>query len=92
MHTYRNGSGNSIIPRDITGLEVARQPRSKQERAALATSIIRGETRLTRLTYAQVCDLCDVGTQRVYRERCASVGDYLRRLQSARTVIQLAAE
>ena len=91
MHTYRNGTGNSTTPREITGLQIATQPRSKQERAALATAIIRGETKVTRLTYGQVCAICDVGTQRVYRERNASVGDYLRRLTLARTtVIQLA--
>jgi hypothetical protein len=92
MGTYRNGLGGSTVPREISGLQIATQPRSQQQRAALATAIIRGETKLTKLTYGQVADICGVGTQRVYRERCASVGDYLRRLQSARTVIQLAAE
>jgi hypothetical protein len=92
MRTYRNGPGRSTTPAEITGLQVALQRRSKKERAELAAAILRGETKLTKLTDGQVADICGVSAQYVDQVRAASAADYIRRLQPTRTVIQLAAE
>jgi hypothetical protein len=92
MHNYRNGSGDSTIPTEVTGLQVALQWRSKKERAQLAAAIQRGETKLTKLTDGQIARICGVTPQYVYQARVASVDAYLRRLQIARTAVQLAAE
>jgi hypothetical protein len=93
MGTYRNGSGGSTVPKEITGLQAVKQRRSKLERAELATAIIRHETKLTKLTDSQIAAICGVSVQYVYQVRLASADAYLRRLQLARAgVIQLAAE
>jgi hypothetical protein len=65
MHRYRNGSGNSIAPPEISGIAVTRQKRTKKERAALAAAIARGETELTRLTQAQISKVCGVSASYV---------------------------
>jgi len=92
MRTYRNGSGGSSIPREITGLQAVRQQRTTRERAELAAAIQRGETRLTKLTRGQIADICGVSVQYTYQVRLASADAYLRRLQFAHTAVQLAAE
>ena len=92
MRTYRNGSGGSSIPREITGLQAVRQQRTTRERAELAVAIMRGETRLTKLTDSQVAAICGVSAQYVYQVRLASADVYLQRLRFAHTAVQLAAE
>jgi hypothetical protein len=92
MATYRNGSGGSTVPKEITGLQVALQPRSKKERAKLAAAIQRGETTLTKLTDGQIARICGVTPQYVYQARVASADAYLQRLQLAHAAVQLAAE
>jgi hypothetical protein len=80
MNTYRNGSGGSTIPAEISGLQVTLQRRTKKERAKLAAAIQRGETRLGSLTQVQIARICGVSAQ------------YVHRVQPANTITQLAAE
>jgi hypothetical protein len=91
MHNYRNGSGDSTIPTEVTGLQVALQWRSKKERARLAAAIQRGETKLIKLTDAQIAAVCGISPAYVYQIRNASADAYLRRLQLAHAAAQLAA-
>jgi hypothetical protein len=81
MTRYRNGSGGAIAPPEITGLQVALQRRSKLQRAELAASIKRGDTRLGPLTLVQLARIVGVSSQYVHRVQ-----------RSAPPVIQLAAE
>jgi hypothetical protein len=93
MLTYRNGTGNSTTSREITGLQVAREPRSTMARVKLAAAIQRGETRLTKLTYGQIASICGVSTQQVYLYRIRQAyAEECRRRQLARAAVQLAAE
>ena len=81
MSTYRNGSGRSTIPTEISGLRAVLQRRSKKERAELVAAIVRGQTHLTRLTTVQAARLCGVSAP------------YVHQVQRANTpVVQLAAE
>jgi hypothetical protein len=92
MRTYHRHNRPATAPAEITGLQVARQPRSREERARLATAIARRETKLTSLTYGQIASICGISPQDLYQARVASAADYLRRRQLARATIQLAAE
>ena len=67
MSKYTNGSGRSTTPTEISGIAVTRQKRTKKQRAALAASIERGETRLGSLTQTQIAHICGVSAQYVHR-------------------------
>jgi hypothetical protein len=67
MTKYRNESGNSTAPAEISGIQVVRQQRTKKQRAALAAAIGRGETRLGQLTCTQIAHICGVSAQYVHR-------------------------
>jgi hypothetical protein len=69
MHRYRNGSGNSTAPAEISGIRVTRQKRTKRQRAALAVAIQDGDTKLTRLTQAQISKVCGVSQSYVCQMR-----------------------
>jgi hypothetical protein len=92
MHTYRNQSGGSIVPAEITGLELALQRRSKKERAQLAVAIEAGRTRLVGLTDTQLARVCGVSAQYIHQMRLALIAARARRSQHAHNVVQLAAE
>ena len=69
MSTYRNGSGNSTAPAEISGIRVTRQKRTKGQRAALAVAIQDGDTKLVRLTQAQISKVCGVSQSYVCQMR-----------------------
>jgi hypothetical protein len=92
MHTYRNGTCNSTFPRQISGLQIATQPRSTRERAELAAAIGLGETKLVGLTYAQIAAICGVSAPYVCRVRLARACAELRRYQLARAAAEAAVE
>jgi hypothetical protein len=81
MSKYTNGSGRSTTPTEISGIAVTRQKRTKKQRAALAASIERGETRLKSLTQAQIARICGVSAAYVHQMQLAD-----------RPPVQLAAE
>jgi hypothetical protein len=91
MPKYRVSADSATPPREITGLQIAMQPRSTRERVALAVAIARGETVLVKLTDTQIARLCDVSPQYLNQVRTATAVDYIRR-QRAHNVVQLAAE
>ena len=81
MRKYRAGADSATPPTEISGIQVVRQRRTKKQRAALAASIERGETRLGSLTQTQIAHICGVSAQ------------YVHAVQRANTpVVQLAAE
>jgi hypothetical protein len=82
MYNYRNGPRGSTIPAEISGLQVVRQRRTKKQRAALAASIQRGETKLGSLTQVQIARLCGVSAQYVHRVQ----------VTNSVPIVQLAAE
>jgi hypothetical protein len=68
MPRYRNGTGSSTAPAQITGLEVALQRRSRLQRAELGASIKRGDTRLGSLTVVQISRIVGVSSQYIHRQ------------------------
>jgi hypothetical protein len=82
MAKYCNGLGGSTIPAEISGLQVVRQRRTKKQRAALAASIGRGETKLGALTQVQLARICGVSAQYVHRVQ----------LTNSVPIVQVAAE
>jgi hypothetical protein len=94
MRTYRNGSDGSTVPTEITGLQVALQPRSKRQRAELSVAIEGGMTKLVRLTDTQLARIVGVSAQYIHQVRLETVIARARaqRLQLADTPVQLAAE
>jgi hypothetical protein len=67
MRKYRAGADSATPPTEISGIQVVRQRRTKKQRAALAASIERGETRLGSLTQTQIAHICGVSAQYVHR-------------------------
>jgi hypothetical protein len=69
MHRYRDEYGNSTAPAEISGIQATRQKRTKRQRAALAVAIQDGNTKLMRLTQAQISRVCGVSQSYVCQMR-----------------------
>jgi hypothetical protein len=67
MAKYRNGSGSSTIPMEISGLQVALQKRSKRQSAELLNATWSGRTKLGVLTKVQLGRIYDVSPQYAHK-------------------------
>jgi hypothetical protein len=70
-------------PKQITGLQLALERRTKKQKAVLARAIENGETELTDLTQVQIARLCGISAPYI---------NQVRPRNDIPSVIQLAAE
>jgi hypothetical protein len=83
MHPIYTRRRYGATPKQITGLQLALERRTKRERALLAYAIAHGETELKDLTQVQIARLCGISAPYI---------NHVRPKNDIPSVIQLAAE